>query len=144
MLVGAYWKKGDFKRQIEEDFKRIEARGLSVQVPAELKGMVDEILDAYDRKGTAAAHLITHKHAERAGELIFDGESRQRGNTVVHEPVGYAEVGNLDKAFELLQRAIDVRDPALVHLAVGPEWDSMGADPRFNQCLARMKLRPVL
>jgi hypothetical protein len=31
----------------------------------------------------------------------------------------------------------------LVHLAVAPQWDSMRADPRFNQCLARMKLRPI-
>src|SRR4029077_12190486 len=114
---------------------------LSVQVRAELKGMVDEILDAYDHEGTAAAHRITHKHAERAWELVYDGGSRQRGNTVVHEPVGYAEVGNLDKAFELLRRDIDVRDPAVVHLAVAPEWDSMRADPRFNECLVRMKLR---
>jgi hypothetical protein len=55
-----------------------------------------------------------------------------------------AEGGDLDKAFELLQGAIDVRDPGLVHLAVAPQWDRMRADPRFNQCLARMKLRPVL
>ena len=114
-----------------------------MQVRAELKGMVDEILDAYDREATAAAYLITRKHAERAGELIYDGASRQRGDTVVKEPLGYAEAGNLDKAFELLQRAIDVRDPGLVHLAVAPEWDSMRVDPRFNQCLARMKLQPI-
>jgi serine/threonine protein kinase len=143
LLVAAYWKKGDFRRQIEEDFKRAEARGLSVQVRAELKGMVDEILDAYDHEGTAAAYRVTHKHAERARELVHDGASPQRGDTVVKEPLGYAEAGNLDKAFELLQRAVDVRDPGLVHLAVAPQWDSMRADPRFNECLARMKLRPI-
>jgi len=58
--------------------------------------------------------------------------------------VRYAEAGDLDAAFEHLQRAIDARDPALVHLAVAPQWDSLRADPRFNQCLVRMKLRPVL
>jgi hypothetical protein len=55
-----------------------------------------------------------------------------------------AEAGDLDKAFELLQDALDVRDPGLVHLAVAPQWDGLRADPRFNECLARMKLRPVL
>jgi len=39
---------------------------------------------------------------------------------------------------------IDARDPGLVDLAVAPTWDSLRADPRFNECLARMKLRPVL
>jgi len=29
----------------------------------------------------------------------------------------------------------------LVHLAVAPQWDRLRADPRFNLCLARMKLR---
>ena len=67
----------------------------------------------------------------------------ERGNTVIGPLVRSAEAGDLDKAFELLQRALDVRDPGLVHLAVAPQWDSMRADPRFNQCLARMKLRPI-
>jgi tetratricopeptide (TPR) repeat protein len=54
------------------------------------------------------------------------------------------QIGDLDAAFEHLQRMLDARDPALIHLAVAPQWDSLRADPRFNQCLARMKLRPVL
>lgn len=57
--------------------------------------------------------------------------------------VRHGEAGDLDAAFELLHRLIDARDPALVHLAVAPQWDSLRADPRFNDCLARMKLRPV-
>ena len=52
-----------------------------------------------------------------------------------------AIAGNLDAAFEHLQRLIDKREPALIHLAVAPQWDSLRADPRFNQCLVRMKLR---
>ena len=54
------------------------------------------------------------------------------------------QAGDLDAAFEHLQRLIDARDFAVIHLAVAPEWDSLRADPRFNQCLARMNLRPVL
>jgi len=55
-----------------------------------------------------------------------------------------AIAGDLDAAFEHLQRLIDKREPALIHLAVAPQWDGLRADPRFNECLARMKLRPVL
>jgi tetratricopeptide (TPR) repeat protein/predicted Ser/Thr protein kinase len=55
-----------------------------------------------------------------------------------------AVAGEVDAAFEHLQRLIDKREPGLIHLAVAPQWDSLRADPRFNQCLARMKLRPVL
>jgi hypothetical protein len=57
--------------------------------------------------------------------------------------VRFAQAGDLDSAFEQLQRLIDTRDPAMIHLAVAPQWDSLRADPRFNECLARMKLQPV-
>jgi serine/threonine protein kinase len=52
-----------------------------------------------------------------------------------------AIAGNLDAAFGHLQSLIDKREPALIHLAVAPQWDNLRADPRFNQCLVRMKLR---
>ena len=85
----------------------------------------------------------------RAGELLRSTEAcrrttRQRRKAELTSSVmHYAEAGDLDAAFEHLQRLIDARDPALIHLAVAPQWDSLRADPRFNQCLARMKLRPV-
>ena len=155
LLVGAYSKKGDFVRQIEQDLKRVEARGgLSDESRAALREIVAEILHAYKHEGIAGAHQWILNHEQRLGELISrtdreqgfssDGVSPfERGNTIIGPLVRSAEAGDLDKAFELLQRAIDVRDPGLVHLAVAPQWDSMRADPRFNQCLAHMKLRPI-
>ncbi len=141
LLVGAYWKKGDFPRQIVEDLKRAEARGLNEEARVALREICAEIVHAYDREGLAAAHSCILKHIERAGKLI--GESPDRGNAIVGDLARAAEGGDLEKAFELLHRALDVRDPVLVHLAVAPQWDSLREDPRFNECLARMKLRPV-
>jgi tetratricopeptide (TPR) repeat protein len=83
---------------------------------------------------------------ERAGELAPHMRS---DSTAPPEIEGfalvmrYAEAGELDAAFEHLHRLIDAHDPALVDLAVAPHWDSLRADPRFNQCLVRMKLRPA-
>jgi serine/threonine protein kinase len=92
---------------------------------------------------------------ERAGELLRVGanmnpvrsdgtEEPDIGNEDLGLAIHYAEAGDLDAAFEHLQRMIDARDPVLIHLAVAPQWDKLRADPRFNECLARMKLRPVL
>jgi hypothetical protein len=50
----------------------------------------------------------------------------------------FGETGDLDSAFLHLDRAIEVHDPALVHLAVAPQWDGLREDPRFEGCLARM------
>ena len=44
---------------------------------------------------------------------------------------------------EHLQQALDLRDPALVYLAVAPQWDSLRADPRFVDRLKRMTLQPA-
>ena len=79
---------------------------------------------------------------ERAGELPPHGAAHPELEwlLVLH----YAEAGDLDAAFEHVQRLIDARDPVLVHLAVAPQWDCLRADPRFNECLERMKIRPAL
>ena len=86
---------------------------------------------------------------ERAAEICSARVTSVRwhaelGNDGFYLAMHSAEAGDLDAAFEHLQRMIDARDPALIHLAVAPQWDSLRADPRFNECLARMKLRPVL
>jgi hypothetical protein len=52
----------------------------------------------------------------------------------------HGEIGNLDEAFRHLDVAIARRDPSLVHLAVAPQWDSLRADPRFNERLVYMGL----
>ena len=81
---------------------------------------------------------------ERAHKLLADCAQLDLGNEGLFLAVNFAQAGDLDSAFEHLQRLIDTRDFAVIHLAVAPEWDSLRADPRFNQCLARMKLRSAM
>ncbi len=52
----------------------------------------------------------------------------------------YGAAGRLDEAFDCLDQAIAHRDPALVHLAVAPDWDSLRDDPRFDDRLKKMGL----
>ena len=79
---------------------------------------------------------------EVARELLSDGTAQWEPNEF-HRVIQYAEAGDLDAAFEHLQCMLDAHDPALLDLAVAPHWDNLRADPRFNECLARMKLLPV-
>ena len=78
---------------------------------------------------------------KRAGEMQASSTAQPDLGIDFYEVVRSAEAGDLDAAFEHLQRLIDKREPVLVHLAVAPQWDNLRADPRFNQCLVRMKLR---
>lgn len=52
----------------------------------------------------------------------------------------YGGAGRLDEAFDCLDQAIAQRDPALVHLAVAPDWDGLRDDPRFDDRLRKMGL----
>jgi serine/threonine protein kinase len=145
LLTGAYWMTGEFERALDEDLKRVEARSPDEETLAALKRMCAELLRSYRRGGFAEANRLIVEYRRRAVELLSDGTARaERGNAGLGVVVHYALAGDLDAAFEHLQRAIDARDPALVHLAVAPQWDSLRADPRFNECLERMKLRPAL
>ena len=81
---------------------------------------------------------------ERAGELLSDRTAQSDiGNEELMLVMHCAAAGELDAAFEHLHRLIDAHDPALVDLAVAPHWDGLRADPRFDQCLVRMKLPSV-
>ena len=52
----------------------------------------------------------------------------------------YGDAGRLDEAFACLDQAIASRDPAMVYLAIAPQWDSLRSDPRFRERLARLAL----
>jgi serine/threonine protein kinase len=103
------------------------------------------LLGAYGTMGDLERSAeITQRAQEVARERLSDGTLREVSFGEFYLLLQCAQAGNLDGAFEHLQRMFDAHDPVLVDLAVGPHWDSLRADPRFNDCLARMKLRPVL
>jgi hypothetical protein len=101
-----------------------------------------------DPQHPSARGLLVGAHRKMGNRELFELWPMGGGLTLFRLEwllvVRYGEAGDLDAAFELLHRLIDARDPALIHLAVAPTWDSLRADPRFNECLARMNLRPVL
>jgi tetratricopeptide (TPR) repeat protein len=140
LLKAAYWRAGDFERMLAEDLKVAEARCPHEEARAAHQRKCADILDVYHRNGYAAAHPSIVEYRQRAPELFARGTGDIERGSSAGRVVECAEGGDLDAAFAHLQRLIDAREPALVHLALAPQWDSMRADPRFNQCLARMKL----
>ena len=125
-LAGAYLKKGDFDRHMAETAKHAELHG----VPA---AALEPFEQAYATGGRAAVVRLFLQRASGQPEAF----------PAIGLAVHHAEAGELDAAFRYLEQAIESRDPCLVHLAVAPQWDSFRADPRFNQCLARMGLSPA-
>jgi hypothetical protein len=121
-LVGAYMQKGDFERGMAEALEHAASFG----TPAEA---LEPIRQAYASGGRAAVvrysidRLRSQEH-QRAFQLA----------------VLYAEMGDIDHALLHIDRAIALRDPALVDLAVSPVWDRLRSDPRFDERLTVMGL----
>jgi tetratricopeptide (TPR) repeat protein len=125
-LAGAYLKKGDFDRWLEENLAHAQSHG----VPA---AAFEPVKNAYANGGLAGVTKLLVERASREPQAF----------PPMQLAVQYAGIGDLDSAFQHLERAITSRDPGLVYLAVGPQWDGLRADPRFLQCLGRMGLSPV-
>ena len=134
-----YFKTGQFVRMLDEDLGRAALLGMSGDALEVFKGWCVDIKRAYTAGVSVAAVRRILEHTAQAERVAGSG-SRSAGLPLV---VLCAEAGDLDSAFEHLDRAIDERDSALVHLAVAPQWDSLRVDARFNRRLARMKLAPA-
>ena len=133
-LAGAYWKQGDMDRFRAENLRRAEVFGVPAEAIADLQHACAEMQDAYAKTGPRGLARYTLEH-------LPQGEG---GSASVQRAILCGGAGDLDRAFEYLDRAIEGHDPALVHLAVAPQWDSLRGDPRFNERLVRMKLAPAL
>ena len=123
ILAGAYWKKGDFDRHMAENIKHAESFGVPPQV-------LEPVKQAYATGGRAGVTRYALQHAT----------SQPRPAPPLQMAILHADVGELDEALRHLDLAIDSRDPCLVQMAVGPQFDSFRGDPRFRECLARMRL----
>ena len=51
-------------------------------------------------------------------------------------------LGNKDKAFDLLQKAIEEKDPFMIALKGEPKFDPIRSDPRFANLLREVHLAP--
>jgi DNA-binding winged helix-turn-helix (wHTH) protein len=133
LLAGAYWRKGDFDRMFAESIKHAEAYGAQSGALEQMRQVCADVRHAYQTGGRAAVVAFTLRQASQ----------QPHGGPAIQVAVLSGEAGDLDAAFHHLGRAIDGRDPCLVHLAVAPQWDSLRGDPRFAHCLKRMGLNVV-
>jgi tetratricopeptide (TPR) repeat protein len=118
-LAGAYLKKGDLDRHMAESLTHARAAGCPLP-------LLDDLRRSYDTRG-------------RAGVVEFALRTNANGPPV-QLALLHGEAGNLDEAFRHLDAAIARRDPALVHLAVAPQWDCLRADGRFGERVQAMGL----
>lgn len=120
-LTSAYWAKGDADRHMIEGLAHAKTYG----VPESVLESMRAVYAAGGRRALVAQVL---DNARQTGQALPS----------VQLAIMHAELGELDAAFEHLDRAIDARDPSVIHLAVSPQWDALRADPRFASRVERL------
>ena len=80
---------------------------------------------------------------EEADEILnrLEEESRHRYVRPEIMAMGWAALGEADRAFAGLERAFQVRSAGLIYLHVDPGYEPLKTDPRFDQLVARIGLR---
>jgi DNA-binding winged helix-turn-helix (wHTH) protein len=129
-LAGAYWKQGNLELLLAENIRRATVFGVPEETLSRLKVSCAEMqrVNATSGQRGLTAYMLEHMPRDENSALF------------VQRAVLYGAAGQIDAAFEQLDRALELRDPGLVYLAVGPQWDSLRADRRFNERLKRMSL----
>ncbi|HJR35371.1 MAG TPA: protein kinase [Gemmatimonadales bacterium] len=80
---------------------------------------------------------------EEAEEILSRLEAESRQHYVRSEvlAMGYAAVGELDKAFNLLERAVQARSAGLIYLHLDPGYEPLRKDSRFAGLVTRIGLK---
>jgi tetratricopeptide (TPR) repeat protein len=134
-IMHVYWKIGKVDRFAAWIVSQAIAWGFSEERVAVLKQVTADMQQVYATAGLSGVRRFMVDQITNP-QLEFDVLLKMP----FFRAVLYGAAGRLDEAFECLNQAIAHRDPALVHLAVAPDWDSLRADPRFAECLRLMAL----
>jgi TolB-like protein/Tfp pilus assembly protein PilF len=80
---------------------------------------------------------------EEADEIMtrLENESKHQYVRSEYLAMGHAALGNMDAAFESLERAYQARSAGLIYLHVDPGYDPLRADPRYADIVARIGVR---
>ena len=87
--------------------------------------------------------LAALNRREEADEIMtrLENESKHQYVRSEYLAMGHAALGNFDAAFESLERAYQARSAGLIYLHLDPGYDSLRADPRYADILARIGVR---
>lgn len=89
--------------------------------------------------GEALAYYVVGRH-EEADKALKKLIATHQGDAAYQIAEAYTFRGEIDKAFEWLDRAYRQRDPGLPELKTGPLMRSLRQDPRYTELLKKLRL----
>jgi tetratricopeptide (TPR) repeat protein len=135
LVTSVQLRRRDVTSVLEGILSGAAVAGLPDQALTDLSQIVAEMRRVYPRVGFFD---LTQYMADAVKDprLEFDTFLKLASRRAVL----YGDAGRLDEAFDCLDEAIASCDPALVYLAVAPQWDSLREDPRFGERLKQLAL----
>jgi len=102
---------------------------------------MDRAVRSYDAMIVRALAALDRR--EEAQEILarLEAESRQHYVRSEYLAMGHAALGDLDKAFESLERAYQARSAGLIYLHLDPGYEPLRGDPRYTELVNRIGLR---
>jgi tetratricopeptide (TPR) repeat protein len=138
-ITRVYLKIGDINRFAAWTVSQAIAWGFPEERVAVMKQVIAEMQQVYATAGHSGVKRFWVDQITNP-QMDFDILLKM----AFFRAVLYGAAGRFDEAFDCLDQAIADRDPALVHLAVAPSWDSLRDDPRFAQRLRLMALPSIV
>jgi TolB-like protein/DNA-binding winged helix-turn-helix (wHTH) protein/Tfp pilus assembly protein PilF len=127
-LYGCLFEKGMHRESIPHIVKGF----FNVNTQDEKTRIEAALTSAYDAAGQ-------HGLWEKVRDLMKGAEKKDYNYPYTMAET-YMRLGDKDEAFFWLQKAMDVRHPAVAALRVEPAMDGLRSDPRFAELLRRMNL----
>jgi serine/threonine protein kinase/tetratricopeptide (TPR) repeat protein len=102
---------------------------------------LDNSVRSYDALIVRALAVLDRR--EEADEILARLEEESRRHYVREEilAMGYAAMGNADRAFACLDRAVQARSAGVIYLHLDPGYKPLREDPRFDALVKRIGLR---
>lgn len=124
-MGSAHLALGDAERALEW-FQRGQALERAVR---SYDAMIVRALAALDRR-------------EEAQEILsrLDAESKQHYVRSEYLAMAHAAMGDLDRAFDSLERAYQARSAGMIYLHLDPGYDPLRGDPRYAEMVKRIGL----
>ncbi len=106
------------------------------------KGMTAEAVAEFEKAGLSFEAQLARGNLEEARQILEDEiESEEPPpNNLTWIAMRNAALGEIDKAFEWLERSYDERSPWLSYLKVDPRLDVIRDDPRYTVLVEKMGL----
>jgi tetratricopeptide (TPR) repeat protein len=157
VLAGVYHFSGNYERSIEQCRCTLELEnnfwpayqflGLSHEARGEIPQAIEALRRAVDssKRGTLMLSALGHAYAingdVKASQEIYE-ELEQLSKVRYVSPLNLALIeiglGNVDRAFTELKRAVQGHSAWLVFLRVDRRFDPLRADPRFEEIMRQV------